>query len=68
MAYHMYVAEGLKAITENTAKYGGVVLQFSLRDLLLGGVKEDTRTGKEIIDHISGKLDALGKEDTIGRI
>lgn len=68
MIYHMYVAEGLKAIAENTAKYGGVVLQFSLHDLLLGEVKEDTRTEKEIIDHISGKLDALGKEDAVGRI
>lgn len=56
MTYRFYITEGLKIISENTAAYaGGSVLSKSYFDVLKPQKKE-TRTAKEVIDHIKKGL------------
>lgn len=51
-AYRMYVADSLRIIGENTAKYaGGEYIKARLADVL-EPQKQDTRSCKEITDDI----------------
>lgn len=69
LVYQLYVAEGLKAITENTSRMaGGVILNHSLLDILNGNMVTDSRTKEDIIDSISGKLEEMGRRGDHGRI
>ena len=59
-AYRIYVTDGLKLISENTAKYaGGSAFKQRYFDLF-NKQPEETRTGEEIILEIKGKLRKLG--------
>ena len=55
-SYRIYVTDGLKMISENSAKYaGGMYLSTRYTDVIKKPVKE-TRTKDEIIDGIKAKL------------
>ena len=55
-SYRIYVTDGLKMISENSAKYaGGTYLSTRYTDVIKKPVKE-TRTKEEIIKGIKDKL------------
>lgn len=55
-AFRMYIAEGVKILTENTAKqFGGSALSISFRDII-SGEKPDERTEEDIINGLKEKL------------
>ena len=59
MAYRFYIAEGIRLITENTAKeVQGGYLNKSFNDVIKP-TKEEKRTPKEIIDKIKKGLSEL---------
>lgn len=56
------MAECLRTITENTAKYaGGSYMQVKLADIL-EPKPQDNRSAEEIIEHIRAKLRGADKE------
>lgn len=60
--YRMYIADALKAISENTAKLtGGSYIQKRYADILNPTPKE-TRTEQEVISMLSEKLHKLATE------
>lgn len=59
MAYRFYIAEGIRVITQNTAKQcAGNYIEKSYHDILKPP-KEEKRTPKEIIDKIKKGLAEL---------
>ena len=58
--YQVYVTDALKAISENTAKFGGGgYIQTRFYDIL-HPKREETRTGEEIVALMKEKLSMLG--------
>ena len=66
LAYRIYASEALRAMTENTAKFGGgAYIKGHYADILSGSPGErapDPRTHEEIVSHVFGKLRAV-RED-----
>jgi len=62
-AYRFYIAEGLKVLTGNTARFaGGTELKLSLSDVLSRQKrKPDNRTAAQIIRHMKEKLGKIGR-------
>ena len=61
-AYKMYVAEALRIITENTARYaGGSYMKQRYADII-DPKPEEKRTKGEIVDMIKNKLAEIGGE------
>lgn len=59
-ACRIYVTDGIKIISENTAKLAGGS-SFKIRySELFGAVKEETRTEEEVVQDIREKLRKLG--------
>lgn len=59
-AFRAYVTDALKAIAENTSRIaGGTVMKSRYMDLI-DPKPEETRTGEEIVQHVSEKLAKLG--------
>ena len=59
-AYRIYVTDGIKMISENTAKTGKASY-FQKRYIeVIKPVPEETRTADEIIDGIRNKIQNLG--------
>lgn len=65
-----YLAEGIRAVSENTTRqFGGVKLQYSLEDILTGRTpQEETRSKEEIVGHIRNKILRLKEGGANGRI
>lgn len=60
-AYRIYLSDGLKVLTENTAHFaGGSALTMRLYEIL--HPITESRTEAEIIDNIKSKLLMLGGE------
>lgn len=58
-AYKTYVAECMRMVTENTAKFaGGRYMSLSFGEML-HPKPVDTRTGEEVIDHMKNVLAGL---------
>lgn len=61
-AYEYYITDVLMNLTNNVGQtLGGSVIKTRFYDVL-HPPKKETRTGREIIDQMKGKLAALGKE------
>lgn len=60
-AFRAYVTDALKAIAENSARgpHGGGYLKLRYMDII-DPKPEETRTGEEIVQHLSEKLAKLG--------
>lgn len=55
-AYRIYVSDGIKMISENTAKFAGGVMPRKRFYDLINAIPEETRTSDEIISSIQQKL------------
>ena len=59
-AYRIYVTDGIKIITENTARYfGGRHFEARFIDVI-EPPPEETRTSDEIVENIREKIKKLG--------
>lgn len=52
MQYRSYIADALKALADNTARHGGVIMRERYADMIGSGKKKDTRTGDEIAQDV----------------
>lgn len=59
--YRQYITEGIKMLTENTARYGGTYMQISYNDFI-HPKPADNRTSEEIIEHVKRKVNEVGGE------
>lgn len=59
----LYMAEGIRAISENTCETGGMKLTRKLSELFGHNIEEeDGRTAENIISSIKDGLERLGEE------
>ncbi len=62
--FQNYVAEGIRAISENSAKGHGKYISKSLEDIIKQlYAPAEARTADDIIDTIKQKLQSFGEED-----
>lgn len=62
LIYRIYIADALRAISNNTARNGGTIVTkryYDIYQALSRPQKEDERTSDEIISHIRHELDEL---------
>jgi len=57
----LYMAEGIRAISENTSGTGGIRLNRKLTELFYGEEQVEERSADEVIANIRDGLDRLGK-------
>lgn len=64
VVFQNYVAEGIRAISENSAKGNGKYISKPLEDIIRQVyAPAETRTADDIIDTIKQKLQSFGEED-----